>query len=963
MSSFLGELADKLHSKYQNLDNVVLIFPSQRTRLFFSEELSKRYNYPVWEPQFVNLTSLAEKITGLKVADELKLISALYDVYIKYRPSETFDRFFFWGQVMVQDFSLIDNYLVDAERLFSNISDLKELDRLDYLTPEQRQILEQFYLSLQIENPSEEVSQFISLWQVMYEIYTEYRETLKSQNLAYTGMLFREAADMIRANNVPELPRKDYIVVGFNALSECEKVMFDYLKREYGADFAWDVDEYYINDTEQEAGCFVRENVKRFPSRNYATSCDNFKKPKNISVIASATEVSQGKYLASDILPGLLKKYGSLGKETAVVLADEQMLIPVINSISPSLSEINITMGYRIVDTLPCTLLVRLIDLYSNLRQREDGSVDFYHVDVTGILTHPLLTRKLSEDAQAKGMTDDFMRKIVENKIYRVSYSDLSDINIVRDIFRSYSSVEDIFRHLSHVLGMFISAHEDKTPEEKLTAEYIMTLSEVIAKTKNMFSSITQELSLKLAFKILKRYLSSVSVPFKGDPLAGVQIMGILETRNIDFKNVIILSASDDKLPANHLLDTSFIPYNLRFAYGIPTPEKREAVTAYYFYRLIQRAENVVMMYCSTADESSTGEMSRFIRQLEYESMHKIETKSLSMNVSLATETMKDVVKTERMMEIIHDKLRKVGENKGLSPSAFSMYVKCPMQFFFRYVAKIKEQDELEDEVSLPEFGNVFHKAMEILYKPLIGRGNLNELLASITDEEINEKVDFAMADQLFNCDIHDLPDLDKQDTKMYVIRTVVRKYVRNLVSYDIAQYNNAPYKIIDTEREISCEFTLDDGRVVILAGTSDRIDEMSDGTIRIVDYKTGRDVLKFKSVDALFNGSDNERVHNILNTFMYCTIISRYEEYKDKTIVPVLYFIKKINDLTYDPHIRVSIDRKTVPVNSYSEYQLEYEANVRKVLSELIDKDMPFVVAEDPKTCEYCDFKKICKR
>lgn len=941
MRTFLSEVAGRLYAKYGNdISSLSIMFSSRRARLFFADALASIADRPIWEPEYLSVDDVMAELSELHSADKIRLIAELYGVYSKYH-DETFDKFYFWGEMLLADFDMIDKYMVDASQLFRNISDIKELEAdVGYLTETQLRIIADFWRTIGEEaSLSEQKRRFLAIWRTLGTIYAEYRERLRSLGIAYTGMIYREAVGRIDRGEAKPLPPRRYVIAGFNALSTCERRLFAYLANNYDVDFFWDYDDYYVADPMQEAGMFVRRSIRELPPER-GISHDNLHNIRSLHTVAAGSNVVQCKYAVSVLRE--LARDGKLDKETAVVLTDENLLMPLLYALPEDLGAVNVTMGYPLRNTLAYSFLERLLELQHHAR-----SGAFYYVDADGILTHPYIA-----DSD-KRIIAEIRDTMVKNRLISVPSDVLARTPLLSRIFRVTDGWRDMMSYLRDAV-----AAAAETPyrgdEVRFRVEYLSVLSESLGKLYNMLQSCGMDVSEDVCRSLVRRHLQNERIPFEGEPLEGLQVMGILETRNLDFRNVLILSMTDDNFPGSRTADSSFIPYGLRFAYGLPTPEHHEGVYAYYFYRLIQRAENVYMFYCSHADEKSTGEPSRYIRQLEYETDFAISKTDVGADVNLADSRPIEIPKTAAIMDILD------GFTDGrsfLSPTAFSRYVQCPLKFYFSSVAKIRTDDELTEEVDNQTFGNIFHKAAELFYEEVLNEQHPSSHLQRLVGSGAVEcAVDAAISEVYFGRTDGGLPELSGD---LLIIKDIVIRYLRdNVARYDAA---NDSFAVISTERTVEYDFPFKtDGRELKMKfkGYADRVDSLDDGKIRVVDYKTGAEHLTFDGLPQLFCGEARQRLSNFINTLLYAMML-RYEY--DRDAVPVLYYVRKMADNGYSPLIfDKSLERSGVP---YSEYAAEFEEYVGATLREMFDPKIPFRQCDDTDACNSCDFAAVCAR
>ena len=965
MKSFLTQVAEQLYGEYgDNISKLVVLFPSQRARLFFCEALLDVVDKPIWSPQFVTIDELMSQISSLHLADRLRLISELHSVYNEFH-EEDFDHFYHWGEMLVADFDMVDKYIVDAERLFENIADIKEIEAdLSYLTPEQEEYVRRFWSTLSSNmSLSKQKEFFLKIWRSLPAIYTKYKARLREKGIGYSGMIYRDAAQTLSDAQTSPLAEANYVVAGFNALSSCEKVLFDHLKNCFNADFFWDYSDYFVEDQMQEAGRFIRENIVRYPSRFKVQHNDWRKNVKSITVASTATSAAQCKYVAQ-VLSEIAErdKDGNilpLDRNTAIVLTDENMLEPLLYALPTELKGIkagsdgvNVTMGYPLRSTLAYSFLDRLLELQSHSNPKEEGAT-FYHKDVESLLSHPFLSVS-SADAIHK-----LCKTIVDERIYNVPQSMFATLPLAEHIFVRCAEpiamleyLDNVMSHLPEVIGT----------DDLLQIEYIVQIRKALQQLTNMVVSCNIPLlSLNLTRSLVRRHLQGVRIPFEGEPLEGLQVMGILETRNIDFKNVIIMSMSDGNFPGTRIADSSAIPYSLRYAYGLPTQEHHQGVYAYYFYRLISRAENIWMTYCSTADEKGTGEPSRYIRQLEYESGVPITKVKVGVDVNLQQIDSIEMAKDEYTKSLLN---KYTDGTIYLSPTAFSTYVQCPMRFFYKYMAGIRIDDELEEGLDNKTFGEVCHKAAEYLYKDVKGEAYPMNVLKYNLDKNVEKYVDLAIAKECYKKDEFDESMIRGE---LIIVRDIVIRYIKNnLINYDKA-HEDFVVEDLEVKYKHPFEFEVDgESRSIIFEGKADRIDKIENGSIyRIIDYKTGAPHLKFRGVENLFVGKNEDRISNTINTLLYSMI--KYRK-TGVDVQPALYYLREMHNDDYSPLLQVGYkneDNKNITYNieRYSNVAEAFECNLSKVLSELFNPSIPFRQADDANACKSCDYVALCSK
>ena len=966
--TFIEEVALHLYENYgDEISSLTLVMPSQRARLFFAEALSRIVVRPIWEPNYISIDDIMGELSGLHSADRVRLVAELYKVFSEACAKvgmkvEEFDQFYHWGDMLVSDFDMVDKYRVDAAQLFANINDIKEIEAdLSYLTQEQRDLISRFWQTLHSNKDAESVAKrkFTELWALLGPIYNTYRTRLRELGVGYSGMIYRDAIERVERGEVEPKQRR-YIFVGFNALSKCESALLQRLEESGMAKFYWDEDDYYVQNRQQEAGMFIRANHTLLSSEG-GISHNNFCKAKSFDVVSTSTDIAQCQYVVKILEDIAARNNGKLDKTTAVVLTDESLLMPLLYALPTHLKEqvkydkngkerivpaINVTMGYPLRNTLAYSFVERLLDLQKHLRHSEEKGTTFYYADVDGLLIHPYI----ADDSTSQ--YSELRAKIVEQRLFQVPQSMLEKRPLLRLIFRRAEGWQELFSYLQEIVeAVALSGGEGE--EDAYRSEFLHAIYKVVEKLSNVLKECGVAVPEKVARVLLRRHLQAERIPFIGEPLEGLQIMGILETRNVDFKNVIILSMTDSNFPGNRSSDHSFLPYGLRYGFDLPTAEHHEGVYAYYFYRLISRAESVYMLYSSHSDDKSVGEPSRYIRQLEFETDFKVRYTNVGVRVVTDNAPAFEVEKSDAVFE----KLLRFTRDKKISPTAFSAYVKCPLRFYFQSVERLYIEDELEEEVDNAAFGNIFHEAADLLYKKIEKLTNPADHLARLVDEgEVEKVVDEAIARSYFK---REDGKLDELSGELLIIRDIVRSYLgKNVVGYD---RKNGDFVVFRTESPIDYDIEIEVGEenfVVHLEGRPDRVDSLDNGGLRVIDYKTGRYNTSYKGINSLFNGKSVERNSKIINTLLYAMILTHRE---NRWVRPELYFVGEMVKEDYSPRFRDS--ERQLNLDSFELCREEFEEAVRMTLTEMFDRRVPFRQCEDVDTCKYCSFKDVCRR
>jgi len=962
MESFLKHIATDLYSRYgATISELCIVFPNRRASLYFKKYLSELTDKPLWSPESITINELMQDISKLTVADNIKLLFELYTIYKKVKKSEeSFDDFYFWGEMMLNDFDDIDKYLVNSEDLFKNLKSLKLIqDQFTYLSEDQIEAIKQFWQSFNPEKYSDHQKDFISIWSVLEEIYRLFNQRLSELDIAYEGMIYRIVANKLKGSEKVKLPHSKYIFAGFNALNNCEKKLFDYLQSNNLADFYWDYDQNYIDNTYHEAGFFLRENIKQYKQPLSFSSSKTFNvlsQKKNIEIISVPSDIGQTRVITEKLNQS--ENIDVSPNKTAVVLADEDLLIPALHSIPDTISKVNITMGYPVSNTPVYSLIEHLIELQKNIKS--NAGISFYHKNVVAILNHQYI--QLSYEKDAKELLNSVK---TENKIV-LTRKELAINDFFEQIFNKANTYHELSEYLLNILHRVYNEVPQDIKNESihtssLEREYIYHIFLSINRVKDILHEQKVDVKTETYIRLIRKIIRNLRIPFTGEPLSGLQVMGILETRLLDFENLYITSVNEGIFPKTEA-SLSFIPYNLRRGFGLPTIEHQDAIYAYYFYRLLQRANHVTLIYNSSSDGLQTGEMSRFLYQLKYESDVNITEKSVTYDINVTTAKEITIEKNSD----IHLKLAKFlsseDSNKYLSPSALSTYLRCKLQFYFRYVAELREQDALTEEIDAPLFGNILHQAMFYVYKDFIGKEITPDHVKAIAvnKNRIAQHIDLAFKDEYFKSEhkIH-------YTGKNIIIREVIEKYIHQILRVD---EHFAPFEIISLEDkyEIEIPVTIDsyrDGSAekVKLGGKIDRIDKHNNH-IRIIDYKTGSDKLEFKNIEALFSDKKNDQNSAVFQTFLYSKFYKDIER-PEIPIIPGVYSVRKLFDNNFDYRIKQKENRTENIITNYDEVKEEYHEELKQLINEIYNPEISFTQTEELRNCEYCPYKQICHR
>jgi hypothetical protein len=967
MKPFLHELAESIYKEYRQLDELTLVFPNRRAVLYFRKYLSTLLDKPVFSPRLVTIEDFIADLSSLKVPDKLELIHKLYNSYheiIGKSDPEPFDRFYFWGDMLLRDFDEADKYLINAQQLFLDLSHQKELDAtFDYLTEEQRDFLRSFWSSFE-ENLSENKKKFLSVWNKLYELYSIYRESLLAEGLAYEGMMHRRVAEQIKEVGERWTTNKKIIFAGFNALTRAEEKVICYLVERGIANVFWDTDAYYVNNNTQEAGKFFREYQqhevlsKTFsqqpPSNFLSGAVDTTGKlipSKSIRIFGAAEPVSQAKMMAQ-----ILQEQLQLGidpDDTLIVLPDEKLLLPVLHGLSGNIEKLNVSMGFPVSNTPLFNLVELLVEL--QIKRKEDL---FNHRQVIALFGHPYVVA--SDPAVANAKRKEILN---DNWVYVPKSFLATSIDLHRSIFREVET--DILSYLREILTIIGALDSINDFDREYTFHFLKLLNRMEEVIGFGYSEKTlpddnakgaarmKQQALKSFLRLFRQLIQTNKIPFSGEPLKGLQVMGVLETRNLDFKNVLILSLNEGAFPSS-ANKGSYIPLNIRRAYGLPTVEHQDAMYAYLFYRVLQRAENVMLFYNAETDVLGQGEMSRYLQQLLYESGLKIERRVLHNPIRPNPITPIVVKKDKGVMESLAKIIEGNTRYKGISPSALNTYIECRLRFYLRHVLKIREANEVEEDLDARVLGNFLHEVMELFYKRIAERKN----------SKLIEAGDFAGSDSVIEKLIDEVfvqtYKLDPQKVVQYegqrlVVREVVKRFAGRIVEIDLGY---TPFFMEALEQEgLVHAVKLDSSPPVLISGKIDRVDR-KENILRVIDYKTGRDQLEFDTISSLFS-REGKRNKAAFQTLLYALLYKSNTDWKGFSIVPGL--INRMN--LFDRDFRFGLKHGKNYVEDVDPILPEFEHHLKLLLEDLFDPEVAFSQTDNVDTCRFCEFQGICYR
>ena len=949
MTPFLQYIAQYVAQHHPNdTERLCIVLPNKRGALYLKQHLAKAFQKTIWLPAIISAEELVAELSGLQQADSIDLICDLYAVYVSIlkEKAESFDAFAKWGTLMLQDFNEADRYLVDTDALYQNLKEIKEIESWS-LNAEKLTTTQQDYVDFMFQ---------------MGTIYKAFAEVLLQKKQAYQGLMYRKAVENYKGSGYLNQFSK-VLICGFNALNKAETIIFSDLVKEKKATIIWDADSYYVNNEEYEAGLFLRKNFSNTWLDTKNNIGNYFKEiPKQIDIVAVPKQMGQAQ-VVSHQLHEWIRQGKSLNK-MAVVLADESLLFPVLNQLPKEVEYVNITMEYPLRLSPIYDLMDNLISLHQST-QKVGASNSFYFADIFKILQNSLF-KKYYKSFDPSMHLQSIIQKIIDKNYVWLNTKVLAELfeenyKYIESLFNNWSNSAQGIASMSQIINVFNTSDDEALQLSPTEKEYLHVFTKYFNRLESLIQTHSYLESLLTLKSLYKQIIGAASVPFIGEPLQGLQIMGVLETRTLDFENIILLGVNEGVLPSGKS-SNSFIPNDLKRYHGMPLYGDKDAIYAYHFYRILQRASNVLITYNTEHSVLGSGEKSRFITQLQFElqkynSEHKITERMLSGDsLPASTRNIISFEKTDFNLATIIKKLTTNDEYSGLSPSALITYKDCALRFFFRYGAGIKETDDVEESAEANTQGSILHESLEMLYKPCIGR--------VLTETDIKQCI--SKTEESVNLVFQNyFSQRESQFGKNFLQRKVLYEYVNKLLRNDLklihdSQKNNELLSLIDLEKALSASVTIDINGVstaIYLKGSADRIDRLGN-KVRIIDYKSSvkpDDKFKFTGFDNLFKDS---QYNKMLQLFMYAWFVVKNNLARPEELQPCIIPFKKFEE---QPKFILEDTKGGGILNFTTELLEEFELRLKQEISEIISSDLPFIQTEDLKKCEYCAYARIC--
>lgn len=953
---------------YLQLTDWLFIFPNRRAGLFFNYHLCKlNDNLPLFSPRCMNIGDLFGLFSDLRVADHTELLFRLYKVYneVKFRSNsnfeaERFENFIFWGEMMLRDFDEVDKYLVEAEKLFHNVRDLKELEELmGGLDEDVKSILATFWKNVDPSNtrPGSIKENFTQTWAILYEVYAQFRQVLRAEGLAYEGMRQRDVVEHLlfddMADRLSKLP-KNIVLVGITAINKAERQLLLWLQKQGHLECCWD----YADANVQEIK-FVKENLQDFPNALSKVEAESGIIPlEQKELYRMAVPSGVGQAAEAGMLLSQWENAQSL--ETAVVLSDEHLLDAMIYNLPYDCEDYNVTMGCPLKSTPVAALVESLVFLQSNSHYNSQNVLTYYYKAVLPLLSHAFLLELQLEDST------NLRKEITRKSTYQVVESDLQKNDLFQLVFRREAPIPYLRSVLEYLLAAFTPQKEEteETKEDRhiLHRECLIVYLKMLNKLEEQIQVAGMEqIDAPSLFHLILKLGQGLSVSYSGEPMKGLQIMGVLETRAIDFKQMIVLSANEGVVPAKPQ-QNSFIPHTLRDAFGLPTQIYKDLVFAYHFYRMISRAQKVVFLYDSRTDGMQTGEQSRYLLQMQY--LNGIEFKQLQPSSHIVTqgEQVIEVAKTPEVRAQLTAFLK--GGTRNLSASNLKTFIDCPLQFYFAHVCHLSTEEEMDDELGDSKFGTILHDTLKTFYNQFAGGMVMPDVLkANVNHPHAILDIVKQEYQRQFGCS----PDNGYQQ----LVCTLIANSVKSVLKHD--QNEVAPFYYLAGEEDFSVNFEVDNDLVVRLKAVYDRLDivSLADGTkcIRIVDYKTGnpKDKVQVGEIDKIFDPT-TKCSKEAFQVLLYCLML-QYAPDDAKLKLRLEPATANNQYLHVEPHLyftrsfqNENEESQTLLLEDFEPHRLQIEDQMKSLIRRIFS-DEPFSQTDKSEKCKHCKFTKICNK
>lgn len=913
-TSFLDKIAQVLIKNYSDkLSNTIVVLPNKRAKIFLVEALKKQIENNILSPEIISIEDFIQDIAGIRSIDSIELLFEFYEVYLSITEKtnqQSFELFANWAKTLLQDFNEIDRYLLEPSHVLSYLKDIEDIKKW----------------GIEVEQKTQLLENYIDFWKLLPNYYQSLYIHLLNKGIGYQGLIYREAVNNLNhfSNSVQE---KQFVFAGFNALNAAEEKIIQHLIASDQAKIYWDIDQTFLNDSFHDAGLFVRrfkENWKYYKSNPFEWIVNDFSQSKNIQIIGTPKTIGQAKIAGGIIENVINSNCNTTLDKVAIVLGEENLLVPLLYSLPSSVGALNITMGYSSKNNPAQILIAKLFKMHTNALTRNAKNYVLYYKDVLDILTHPLVEPYAKTGALVNIINQNNYTFITHHKLLELNPNP-SDLFLL--LFQKWENGSlAVLETISNLLQTIKTNLNNDNEEEKITKAFVYAIFKVINKLINYYSQHEHIDKIETLYAIYKQVIELAEVSFEGEPLNGLQIMGVLESRVLDFETVIVTSMNEGKFPAGKS-QNSFIPYDVKRELGLPTFKEKDAIYTYHFYHLLQRAKNIYLLYNTESEGLDAGEKSRFITQLEVEKQANHHLSHEIYNAVLPEMAYQPMVipKSESVML----RLKEIAE-KGFSPSALTSYIRNPIQFYFQKILRISEVEEVEENIALNTLGTIIHETLKALYDPFVGK--------------------FLSENDISTC----FKLLDNEVLKQFklIYKEGEIKKGRNLLAFEVAKRNVFNFLKVELESikngdaikilalEQRFERVLEHPSLpfpVKIGGSVDRIEERN-GNIRIIDYKTGKVEaanVTLKTWKGLTQDIKNDKIIQVLAyAYMYEALA------KGKPIEVGIISFKNLKSgflpFTFKENKEETTIIDTAVLNNYLEQLV-------LLLNEILDESVPF--------------------
>ncbi|MBE0647268.1 MAG: PD-(D/E)XK nuclease family protein [Bacteroidales bacterium] len=965
MPPFLQQTAKYLYETFEdNLSGIAVVLPNRRAGLFLRKHLAGMLQKTSWSPALFSIEEFVAFSSGLREAEQVHSLFEMYKIHqrIEKEKAQSFDEFLNWGGQLLSDFNEIDRYLIDPKALFTY---LDEVRAMTVWNPDNAPL-------------TEFQQNYLKFYNSLLSYYSGLTGVLLSRGEAYQGLMFRDACQKMEKGEV-KIPWTKVVFAGFNALTASEERIIDHLVKEGVGELLWDADSYYLDDPKQEAGDYLRQWFKKWPEWSHRWKSEDLKSgKKEIGVIGVPDIIGQVKLAGT-----LLEKWhqeGLLNERTAVILPDEKLLLPLLNSLPPGLDAVNITMGLPLSQTPLADLLILVYEMHHHAIRMNPGSKKsgrFYFRDVAKVLQHPYVSRLASANSEGNQFAfRELVEKIkagqktfLQRKDLTTEHTGLFGINLtfLDLMFGTWESLEGALTGLQELVEAIVVSFGTNEPSiqesdieqrPKIELEYAYAVARILRQLRQMTDESAGFLTWDSLAKFFKQLLDTTMLPFYGEPLKGLQIMGMLETRTLDFDRVVILSCNEGILPSGKNIQ-SFIPFDVRKDFSLPLYRQQDAVYAYHFYRLLQHSSHLWLLYNTEPGQMGGGDLSRFIRQIETE-LPRYNPANVIRNEVLVTSLLgregSPVVEIEKSPDVLEKLWNKA--SSGFSPTSLNAFRSCSLRFYFSEIAGLKEPEEEEGEIDPRILGSAVHHALMNLYKPFVSRALTVDNLTSM-EARVDTEIDAAFK-AVFKGDVI---STGKNLLLVEVARIMVRKFIRGERQHVEQLAKSGDTLIVELlEKHLSRQLSVTIGRSekeVRIKGFVDRVDRIS-GIRRVIDYKTGNVAQKDVAIsdwDDLISDPALDKGFQLLTytwllegkpsaNLFHAGIISLKKQAPGFMTVTV-------PDVDGKP--------KSATIGEYE--MLKVGEILGRVVADMFDPDQPFRQTPDEERCTYCPYIAICSR